>query len=77
MEKNKMQPAKPAQEFMHNRSMTAAQVDMDQSVQFFLSEMEKGLAGSDSSLHMTSHLPKLSRKSSPQYPGNSFRCGGD
>ncbi len=52
METNRMQPAKPAQEFMYNRSMTAAQVDMDQSVQSFLSEMEKGLAGSDSSLHM-------------------------
>src|SRR6056297_3042408 len=52
METDRLQPAKPAQEFMHNCSMTADQVDMDQSVRTFLSEMEKGLAGSDSSLHM-------------------------
>ena len=52
METDRLQPAKPAQEFMHSRSMTADQVDMEQSVQAFLSEMEKGLAGSDSSLHM-------------------------
>ena len=52
MEPNKIEPAKPAQEFMHSRTMTADQVDMDQGVQTFLSEMEKGLAGAESSLHM-------------------------
>ncbi|MCF7915918.1 MAG: hexokinase [Spirochaetaceae bacterium] len=52
MKTDRLQPAKPAQEFMHDRSMTADQVDMDQSVRTFLSEMEKGLTGSDSSLHM-------------------------
>ena len=43
---------KRAQEFMHSRSMTAAEVDMDQSVQSFLSEMKTGLESFDASLHM-------------------------
>ncbi len=41
-----------AQHFMHSRSMTAAEIDMDQSVQAFLSEMHKGLESFDASLHM-------------------------
>lgn len=52
MEPKSIEPTKTAQEFMHSRSMTAGQVDMDQSVQTFLSEMERGLAGDNSSLPM-------------------------
>ncbi len=48
----KTAPNQPALDFLYDRSMTAAQIDMDRSVHTFLSEMEKGLEGSDSSLHM-------------------------
>lgn len=41
-----------AQDFMHRRSMTAAEVDMEQSVRAFLSEMKSGLESFDASLHM-------------------------
>jgi len=41
-----------AQNFMHSCSMTAAEVDMDQSVQAFLAEMHAGLESFDTSLHM-------------------------
>ena len=46
-----IEAVKRAQNFMHSRSMTAAEVDMEQSVQAFLSEMNNGLASFDASLH--------------------------
>lgn len=56
METNKRESVeyavKQARNFMHSCSMTAAQIDMDQSVKVFLSEMQMGLESSDSSLHM-------------------------
>ena len=52
MENSKIEAVRQAQDFMHSCSMTAAEIDMDESVQAFLAEMHKGLETFDASLHM-------------------------
>jgi hexokinase len=65
-----------ATEFLKSHKMTAADIDMQQVVDIFLSEMEAGLAGRESSLRMIPTYIETDNELVPNQPVVAIDAGG-